>query len=78
MNNIKVYIVLGTTEADSYERFGETWIVSVHKTREAAYAVCQSKEIAQLQEQLDAVQKQPSYLPELRHHWCVREHVLEI
>ena len=77
MANVEVYVVMGGETPDQYTGDSETWIVSLHTTREAATAVCQAKKIAQLQEQLDAVREKPSYSPELRHHWYVRNHVLE-
>jgi hypothetical protein len=75
--NVEVYVVIGGTGTDDYNGCSETWIVSVHATREAATAVCQAKKIAQLQEQLDAVREKPSYLPELRQYWHVQQYVLE-
>ena len=75
--NVEVYVVIGGTIPDDYTGCSETWIVSVHATREAATAVCQAKKIAQLQEQLDTVREKPCYSPELLHHWYVRNHALE-
>ena len=75
--NVEVYVVIGGTMPDEYTGCSETWIVSVHATREAATAVCQAMKIAQLQEQLDAVREKPSYSPGLRHHWSVQKHALE-
>ena len=77
MANVEVYVVTGSTVPDDYSGCAETWIVSVHATREAAIAVCQAKKVAQLQEQLDAVREKPCYSPELRHDWHVQKHVLE-
>jgi hypothetical protein len=75
--NVEVYVVTGSTVRDDYGGYAETWIVSVHATREAAIAVCQAKKVAQLQEQLDAVREKPGYSPELRHNWHVQKYVLE-
>ena len=75
--NVEVYVVIGNTTPDEYTSCSETWIVSVHATREAATAVCQAKKIAQLQEQLDSVREKPGYSPELRHDWSVQHYVVE-
>jgi hypothetical protein len=75
--NVEVYVVIGGTITDDYNGCSESWIVSVHKTREAAIAVCQANEIAQLQKQLDAVRELPGHSPKLHHHWYVSNHALE-
>jgi len=75
--NVEVYVVIGATIPDEYTGCSESWIVSVHRTREAATAVCQAKKIAQLEEQLDAIREKPGYSPELRNYWYVGNHVLE-
>ena len=75
--NVDVYVVIGGRIADDYNGCSESWIVSVHKTREAAIAVCQDNEIAQLQKQLEAVRELPGHSPKLHHHWYVSNHELE-
>jgi len=75
--NVEVYVVICGTIPDYYDDRSESSIVSVHTTREAAIAVRQANEIAQLQEQLDAVREKPGHSPKLHHHWYVSNHALE-
>ena len=75
VDNAKVYVVMRGL-ANDYGNI-ETWVNSVHTTREAADTVCQAKRLEQLEDQLESIRAQPSYVPELRYEWYVNGHVLE-
>ena len=76
VDNAKVYVVMRGSLNDAYDS-QLACITSVHTTQEGAVAVCQAKTLEQLEEQLDAIRAQPSYVPELRYEWYVRTYVLE-
>jgi len=73
----KVYIVLCCIPSDDYGYGGDTNICSVHRTREAACLVCQTRQLKQLEDQLQSVKADPGYRPELRYNWWVQEQTLE-
>ena len=77
VSSTKVYVVMSFVAADDYGCGGDSWVCSVHRTEETAQLFCQARRLEQLEEQLNSVKAEPSYEPELRHRWWVREQPLK-